>query len=105
MLYIASVNDNNDAIVFTETSSVYDRYKANAVQIEAVPNGSGLLKCDGTRVWFEQIPEVPIIEPKLDELSQLRLAIVELDAQREADKAEMQLAIAEAVAAMMGGEA
>lgn len=78
---------------------------ASIVTVPKLPPRSGFVETvdkDGNPA-YEPISGASTSE--LNELSQLRLAIVELDAQREADKAEIQLAIAEAVAAMMGGEA
>lgn len=43
------------------------------------------------------------IENELSEIDELILSIAELDAQREADKTETQMAIAEMAAAFMGG--
>jgi len=42
-------------------------------------------------------------EQELSEMEAMQLALVELDAQREADKTETQMAIAEMAAAFIGG--
>lgn len=53
--------------------------------------------------WVEDIAEIPTTIPSMSIEEALMLAIAELDAQREADKTENEMAIAELAEAMMGG--
>lgn len=63
MIYVASSNAKQDAIVFFEGSSVYSEFINQAVELEELPEGTGLLKCDGHRVWWEEIPTPPTPTP------------------------------------------
>ena len=47
--------------------------------------------------------EEPYQEPEPTEMEYMMLAIAEIDAQRELDKVESEMAIAELAEAMMGG--
>ena len=69
---------------------------------EAPAQGFYLPRWNGTE-WVEggQVPEPVEPEPAIEEL--LMMAIADLDAQREADKLEQQLAMAELAETMMGG--
>ena len=69
---------------------------------EAPAQGFYLPRWNGTE-WVEggQVPEPVEPVPAIEEL--LMMAIADLDAQREADKLEQQLAMAELAETMMGG--
>ena len=69
---------------------------------EAPAQGFYLPRWNGTE-WVEGgvAPEPTEPEPAIEEL--LMMAIADLDAQREADKLEQQLAMAELAETMMGG--
>ena len=61
-------------------------------------------KWDGlNEKWVEDIAEIPTTIPSMSIEEVLMMAIAELDAQRELDKVESEMAIAELAEAMMGG--
>lgn len=84
-MYIAKLNERNDAIVFSDDSSMYSKYIEGALWIEAVPDGIGVLRCDGERVWREPVLEpTPEPEPPKDPIVELQEANKLKDAQIQA---------------------
>ena len=94
---------NTSTGLFIEDVLLMDGFAgSNEFIATEVPQGLYWPKWNGTE-WVEggQAPEPIEPEPAIEEL--LMMAIADLDAQREADKLEQQLAMAELAETMMGG--
>jgi hypothetical protein len=94
---------NTSTGLFIEDALLMDGFMENDEFIETeVPQGFYWPRWNGTE-WVEGgvAPEPQPHELAIEEL--LMMAIADLDAQREADKLEQQLAMAELAETMMGG--